>query len=226
MRRRIHAIGGGAALATFVLFTLLVRFCDRSAIGPQESLVGLARFNAAVREIIGTCDWARTLSSLAGMIALATVPFYACLGCWQLVSRRSLKAVDPALPRLAAYYAVLALVYVLFEALCINCRPVLEADGTLEASYPSTHALLAITLPGASWLVCRRWLAASGLRTAVFAAHAAVAFVILAGRVASGVHWGTDIIGGMLLGWALLEGLALALPSGEDASDRARNAAE
>ena len=77
-------------------------------------------------------------------------------------------------------------------------------DGELAASFPSSHTLLAICLFGiaAHQLYLRirshlwRWIAAG--------ACAALAAVTVIGRLLSGVHWLTDILGGILLGGAIL----------------------
>ena len=85
----------------------------------------------------------------------------------------------------------------------INYRPVL-IDGELEASYPSSHTMLALTvLPTAAYQVKKR-LKSKTLARVVSLALIAVALCILSLRVGSGVHWLSDIIGGVLLSGALV----------------------
>ena len=89
-----------------------------------------------------------------------------------------------------------------FEVLVINYRPVL-IGGRLEASYPSSTTVLVLCVMPTAIMqlnrrikkpVLRRW--AAGLLR-VF-----TVFMVL-GRLVSGVHWFSDILGGMLLGGSL-----------------------
>ena len=202
-------------MAAFIAFTLLVAMVDRAPIGPDGvSTVGLSHINQAVQRTIGKNETAYRISKCLGLLALATVPFYALAGLWQLYRRRSLKKVDRALIVLGIYYLIIAVIYVLFEKLAINLRPVFEADGSLEPSYPSTHTILGIALLGASLLISRQWLRNSGHTAAASCAallHILVMAGIVIGRFLAGVHWFTDIIGGILLSAALLCGYAAAI---------------
>ena len=78
-------------------------------------------------------------------------------------------------------------------------------DGVLEASYPSSHTMLAVFVFVSGWLYARRYLA--GHRAADIALGAA-AFLLSAltalSRLLAGVHWLTDVLGGLLLSLALV----------------------
>ena len=211
---RPFAIHAAILLAAFIVFTLVVAFVDRASIGPDGvSTVGLSHLNRSVQRLIGRNQTAYRASKCLGLLALATVPFYAAAGLFQLIRRRSLKALDRSLIILALYYLLIALCYLFFEKLAINYRPVFEADGTLEPSYPSSHTLLGICLPGASLLICRHWLKEAGHSASAVAAtvlHLLISLGIVLCRLLSGVHWFTDIIGSILLALALLFAFAAA----------------
>ena len=194
------------ALAAFLLFTCSVKCYDSAAIGPDSSVVGYSALNGSFRQATtafsGKDRTAYALSKYLFLIALATAPFYALIGLKQLTRRFRFGDISPQIWMLAAGYAVIAAVYCIFEVCIINYRPILEADGTLEASYPSSHTFIAITLLGMSAMSYRslfgKW------KTPVTIAHIVVAAAIVIGRALSGVHWLTDIIGGILLAATLL----------------------
>jgi len=71
-----------------------------------------------------------------------------------------------------------------------------------------------MTFFGSSLLLCRDWLACHNHpKAARFSAigHLAAIALLLVTRACAGVHWLTDIVGGALLGLALLSCFALAI---------------
>ena len=96
----------------------------------------------------------------------------------------------------------MAVVYVFFEKFIINYRPVL-IDGELEASYPSSHTILAICICISSLLVSKNYLSDKYLKIANIVTVLLLLGVFL-GRVISGVHWISDIIGGVIISATLL----------------------
>lgn len=120
------------------------------------------------------------------------------MGATQLVRRRSLSAVDPDLLLLGVYYVLIAAAYLVFEAFPINYRPI-PIDGVMEASYPSSTTLLVLgVMPTLAYQIARR---SKSVRAKVVAAAFVAAFsaLMVAGRLVSGVHWATDIVGSILL---------------------------
>ena len=100
-------------------------------------------------------------------------------------------------PYATMYLAMLG-AYLFFEQLVVNRRPVL-LDGFLEASYPSSTILLALcVLPSAIGQLNARIRHGLLRRCTVFALAALAAFMVV-GRLLSGVHWLTDIVGSVLL---------------------------
>ena len=121
------------------------------------------------------------------------------------VSLLSLTGVAPYMK--GAYLGILATLvlwaYLLFEALAVNYRPIL-IDGYLEASYPSTTTLLALCVIPTGMLQLHARLQSRMLRRSLLVLLGAFTGFMVIGRLLSGVHWLTDIIGGVLLSAGLV----------------------
>ncbi len=186
----------------FILFTVSVLTLDVKPIGPNGSSVGLATLNETVFSACGASPAWDKISDLAFVLAFLVAGCFALLGMTQLIRRRSLAAVDHDLYVLAGIYALSAVFYVLFEIIPINCRPIL-VDGLLEASYPSSHAMLTFTIMlTAIPQFCRR-LNKPLLRRVLILAAVAICLITAVGRLLSGMHWASDVIGAVLLAAAL-----------------------
>jgi undecaprenyl-diphosphatase len=123
---------------------------------------------------------------------------FGALGIIQLVKRRSLLTVDSDILLLGAYYVVVILGYLLFEMVPINYRPIL-IDGNLEASYPSSTTLLVLTvMPTLKYQSDRRIVNPVTCKAITVFVIVFSAFMVI-GRLVSGVHWATDIIGSVFL---------------------------
>lgn len=190
-------------LIAFIGFTFAVKFADVQAIGPNGSEVGLATLNQKMREAFGTSSAWEGYTECLGYLAIAVGLCFALIGLIQLIKGRSLKAVDKDIWCLGGFYADLAIVYVLFEKLVINYRPILE-DGELAASYPSSHTILIVGILVTAAMQINSRVDKKTIRTlgSVFAIVLAVIAVF--GRLVSGVHWFTDIIGALLLVGSLI----------------------
>ncbi len=189
--------------ALFLLLIVLLKTVDVKAIGPNASSVGFAALNGRFFALTGKHALLYKISEYIGYLALLTAALFAFLGLLQLVKRKSLAAVDKDLYLLAAFYAIVLAVYLLFEKVIINYRPVLE-DGELAASFPSSHTVLGITFLGAAALQFRRRLADPKLRSIVVYCCQALIVLIVLTRLYCGQHWLTDVLGGVLIGSALL----------------------
>ena len=191
------------SLLLFGALILLLGCVDVRAIGPLDSSVGLASLNGAVRDLVGESPLWYDISEVSGLLSLAVVAGFACLGLYRLVRTRSLKKVGIDVYLLGALYVVVMAAYLLFEVWVINLRPVLQ-DGVLEASFPSSHTVLALTVLLSAADFCFRHLKRRYLRTASAAACIGLALLTVVGRFLSGVHWFTDILGGVLLSASIL----------------------
>lgn len=193
---------GAALLAAFVLWTALIQLVDVQPVGQNGTDVGFATLNTWFHELTGVNMALYAITDWLGLVPLAVCLGFAALGAVQLVARRSLLRVDPDILLLGAYYAAVILFYLLFEAVPINYRP-LPIDGVMEASYPSSTTLLVLSvMPTLCYQVGRRSNNPS-LRKATTAFVIAFSALMVLGRLVSGVHWATDIVGAALLAFGL-----------------------
>ncbi len=191
-------------LGVFVLFSLLtvaVIAVDVEAIGPNGTSVGLAMLNGSIQRIIGVNWMLYSATEIGGLIPIASMGVFFVVGVVQLVRGRGIRRVDKAIIMLGAAYVVMLVLYVGFDKIAINYRPVL-VDGALEPSYPSSHSLLSVGALGCA-IVWAKARLKGGARTGVVAGSAIVAALIVVGRLFSGVHWFTDILAGVLLGLSI-----------------------
>lgn len=190
-------------LLLFVLFTVAVKTVDVQPIGPNGSSVGFAAVNVAMFSLFGESEFWYRLTGILGYLAILIMVGFAALGAWELVKRRSLKKVDADLISLGVLLVLTLVCYALFEVLKINFRPVLT-DGELEASYPSSHTMFVLVAmcACAHELTCRR--VRMPLRALGYTAAGAVMALTSLGRLFSGAHWLTDVLGAILLSAALV----------------------
>lgn len=194
----------GILLMLFIGWTVLVSFVDVRAIGPEQSTVGLATLNQFVFDHLGAHLWWDDLTDGCSLVAILVACTFALLGLIQLLQRKSLRKVDPNVLLLGGLYVVLAAVYLLFECVVINCRPILM-DGQLEASYPSSHTMMVLCILASAMMDARSRLAThKALRTVLNAFAVLVMAVTVAGRLIAGIHWLTDIVGSLLVSATLV----------------------
>ena len=190
-------------LSVFALWTIAVRFVDVKPIGPNESFVGFATVNEFFHNLTGTNMTLYEVTDWLGLIPLAFCFGFALLGFCQLIKRKSLLKVDSSILTLGVFYIVTIAVYILFEEVVVNYRPVL-INGFLEASYPSSTTLLVLcVMPTAIMQLNYRIKNKTFKRCVDIVIICFIIFMVL-GRLISGVHWLTDIIGGILLSIGLV----------------------
>src|SRR5574344_1373014 len=136
---------GGFTLL-FLIFTLLIKFVDVQAIGPNGSSVGLATFNSYFNNLVESYSktW-NVISTLIMILSFALLAGIIVLGIVEIIKRKSLFKVDSRILALGIAVVVAVLVYFIFELVKINYRPILVYDA-LKASYPFTHVFLTIFL--------------------------------------------------------------------------------
>ena len=190
-------------LVAFLLWTIAIRIIDVQAIGPQESTVGFATINQFVHSLTGVHMFLYSITDWLGLVPLGFVMGFALLGLAQWIKRKNLLKVDCSILVLGGFYVVVMVLYFLFEILVINYRPVL-INGYLEASYPSSTTMLVLcVMPTAIMQFHSRIRNGVFKRCIIFAITAFIAFMVI-GRLVSGVHWFTDIVGGALLSAGLV----------------------
>ena len=209
-----------------VIFTVVVKKVNVAAIGPAGTSVGLARINGAVFDKLGTSMTWYKLTWALGMLALLIAALFIVRGVVQFIMRKSLRKMDCEMLGLAGLYVVMFALYVIFEKVVINYRPVVMPGETApEASFPSSHTMLTIVILGSTILLLNRYMKKAGLRRLLQIVCALVIIVTVVGRLLSGVHWFTDIIGGVLISITLLALYAGAVESMKSKRAAARRAA-
>ena len=201
--KKKYLIAGLCLLAAFVLWTAAVCLVDVQPIGPQESAVGFAAINGAFHAITGVHMALYNITDILSVIPLGCVAAFGLLGLVQWIRRKNLRKVDGDILVLGGFYIVVLAFFCLFEVLDINYRPVL-IEGVLEASYPSSTTMLALcVMPSVMLQLRRRMKNGAAKRCTQAVLFVFTAFLVI-GRLVSGVHWLTDIIGGVLLSAGLV----------------------
>ena len=185
------------SLAAFVLWTLLLRLVDVKAIGPEGSSVGFSALNGFIHEKIGVNMYLYNITDWLGLVPIGVALGFAILGLIQLIKRKSLLRVDRSILALGVFYIIVVAVYLFFEIVVINYRPVL-IEGCLEASYPSSTTMLVTCVMPSAAMQARERIKNKALRQGVIIVIIAFIAFMVVGRLLSGVHWITDIIGGAL----------------------------
>lgn len=201
VNRRSFALGA-ALLLLFVVFTILVAKVDVAPIGADGTDVGFSGINKKINDFLGENKGIYQVSEALGYLTWGVVAFFGLFGLSQLVNRRSLLKVDRDIILLGCGYAVMLAFYVLFEKVIINYRPA-TAGGELEASYPSSHTLMLVFVMATAIMQAFRRVKHDSLRMTLCMLAFFIAVAVTAGRLVGGVHWFTDIIGGLLLAAAL-----------------------
>lgn len=190
-------------LSLFSLWTYLLNVVDIKAIGPNGSFVGFSWLNGLFLKTFGVHFTLYFITDWLGLVAVFFMFMFAFLGLIQWIKRKNILRVDFSLLVLGGFYLLLLGVYLLFEKLAINYRPVL-INNFLEASYPSSTTLLVMTvLPTTILQFKERIKNTTFKKTVVVLLTVFTAFMVF-GRLFSGVHWLSDIIGGGLLGLGLV----------------------
>ena len=189
---------GGILIATFLLWTVLIQTVDVHPLGQNGTNIGFATFNCWFHRLTDVHMTIYTITDWLGLVPLVVCVIFAGVGLIQLIKRKSLFKVDPDIIVLGVYYVVVILSYFIFEIIPINYRPIL-INGIMEASYPSSTTLLVLcVMPTLIEQIQRRLSSIAVKRIVTILAIAFSAFMVI-GRLISGVHWFTDIVGGVLL---------------------------
>ena len=193
----------GILLAAFALWTLAVQHIDVQAIGPNGSSVGFAGLNGWVHDLTGVHMGLYVLTDWLGLVPMGFVLGFAVLGLVQWMRRRKLFRVDHDILLLGGFYLLVLMLYLVFETVAVNARPVL-IDGRLEASYPSSTTMLVLCVMPTAMMQLRARIRNTKVRTIVLTILAVFTACMVVGRLIAGVHWFTDIIGGVLLSAGLV----------------------
>ncbi len=193
---------GIALLAAFMGWTILIQTVDVQAIGPKVTAVGLSAFNGWFHQMTGVHMSLYTVTDWLGLVPILICMGFGCIGLSQWIKRKSMLRVDGDILLLGVYYILVIFGYLFFEMVPINYRPVL-IDGVLEASYPSSTTLLVLSVMPTLKFQTDRRCENPRLRSVINAFAALFSAFMVIGRLVSGVHWATDIVGSVLLSFGL-----------------------
>ena len=202
-KRKTNLKIAAVLFVAFLLWTVLLLLLDVRPIGPLGSSVGLATLNQGFHSLSGVRLWLYTLTDWLSLVPIGIVLGFAALGVTQWLKRKRLRLVDRSVLCLGAFYAAVFAAYALFELAVVNYRPVL-INGVLEASYPSSTTLLFGTILPSAILWLQDRIRHLRVRRSVCTLLGAFCIFVILARLLSGVHWLTDIIGGIVLNLALL----------------------
>ena len=202
MKRKSFYVGVGL-LVLFIVWTVALRFVDVGAIGPQGSIVGFASLNKMVHKITGVHMSLYIITDWLGLVPICFIMGFGILGLVQWIKRKNLFKVDLSILALGGFYIVVMALYIFFEMVVVNYRPIL-INGILEASYPSSTTMLVMCVMPPAIMQFNSRIKNNGFKKCVnILIVAFIAFMVI-GRLVSGVHWFSDIIGGALLSSGLV----------------------
>jgi undecaprenyl-diphosphatase len=196
--KRKELLAGIILLVAFVLWTVLIRNIDVQNAGSNGTAVGFATINVWFHQLTGVHMLVYKITDWLGLVPIIICMCFGVLGLVQLIKRRSILRVDPDILLLGVYYVLVIACYLIFEMIPINYRPIL-INGNLEASYPSSTTLLVLSvMPTLKYQSDRRIANPMTRKAIVLFVFAFSSFMVM-GRLISGVHWATDIIGSVFL---------------------------
>ena len=188
-----------------VILIALVRLVDVAPIGADGTSIGLSHLNQFVFDLFGVNMLWYNITDWLGGAAVLTGFVFAVTGLVQLIKRRSLLKVDREILSLGGLYIVVIGLYLFFENVIINYRPIIMPDNTSpEASFPSSHTMLVCVIMGSAAMLINRYIRNKPLNRILRAVCYVIIGVTVVGRLIAGVHWFTDILGGILISVTLL----------------------
>ena len=204
-KNTVNLTVSAVTFALFIILIILVKTVDVAAVGPAGTVIGLSSVNSAVHELFGLNMVWYDITKYLGAFAILVALGFAGMGVWQLIKRKSIAEVDKEILTLGGLYAVVVALYALFEVVIINYRPVIMPDNTVpEASFPSSHTMLICVVIGSAVMLTDRYVKNNRLCMLLKAIGIAIIIITVVGRLICGVHWLTDIIGGVLISISLL----------------------
>lgn len=166
------------------------------------TFVGFGTLNLWFHQLTKENLFLYQLGDWLSIIPLLICVVYALIGCYQLIKRKSIFKVDYNLLILGFYYVLLLGVYLLFEVIPVNYRPIL-INGALEVSYPSSTTLLVLCIMKTFAYNIKIYLNDKQSKRIIISLTMIYSIFMIIIRILSKVHWITDIIGAILLSNAL-----------------------
>ena len=205
MKNKNNLFVSGISGLLVMILIVLVRFVDVRPIGPEGTSIGLSRLNGFFFRLSGVNILWYHITDWLGVAAILVAFLFAMAGFVQLIKRRSILKVDREILAIGGLYIVVIGLYVLFEIVIVNYRPIIMPDGIHpEASFPSSHTMLVCVIMGSAIMLIGKYLKEKPLCRVLRGICAAIIGMTVIGRLIAGVHWFTDIVGGVLISIFLL----------------------
>ncbi len=193
-----NLISGIVFIIFFAFWTMLILTIDVQPIGVKGTNIGFATINGWFHSLTGVNMTLYTVTDWLGLVPIFICMIFGFLGFVQLIKRKNLLKVDFDIIILGVYYVIVILCYLIFEMYPINYRPILIND-FMEASYPSSTTLLVLSVMPTLVFQCNQRVKNITLKRFITIFTVAFSVFMVVGRLISGVHWLTDIIGSCLL---------------------------
>lgn len=191
------------SLIIFIVYTILVKNVDTDNVGPNDSIVGFSHINNFFHNITSTNFLLYEVTDWAGIVPIIIGFIYGFVGLIQWIKRKNIFKVDSNILSLGIFYLMTLGVYIFFEYVVINRRPVL-ISGYLEASYPSSTTMLVLCFMITSINQTNKYCIKTQNRVILKIIQALFIIFMVIGRILSGVHWLTDIVGGIIISISLI----------------------
>lgn len=189
---------GALLILAFIIWTVLIQVVDVQYNGVNGTSIGFATINSLWHDLTGVNISLYNITDWLGLVPVFVCMIFAFLGFVQLIKRKSLFKVDADIIITGFYYIIVIVFYLVFEAYPINYRPIL-INGFMEASYPSSTTLLVLCVMLSLIFLVKSRIKNKRFCNFICAFSMIFSAFMVAGRLISGVHWLTDIIGSCLL---------------------------
>lgn len=185
----------------FLLLLILVKFIDvqESSIGKNIGLYTLNNLLLPKKPIaiLGTIS---TLCMLIGFLSLA---FTLSLFIYRLCTEHNYKKIFSDYYPYILSTLLIVIFYLFFEVAIVNYRPIL-VDGQYEASFPSSHIFITITLLFTSDAIINDYFKNKTLKIITLSLSSIISLITFFGRILSMNHWFTDCLAGVILSIVLI----------------------
>ena len=199
MEKAKSLFGVGTSLFVAIVYTILVATFDRAAMGPEGTAVGFSHINGCFACTFGFNGVLYCISEILGYTVIASIMIFVVIGISQLIRTKKFSGVNTDIYMYGISVVLLGALYVFFEKVIVNYRPIiLPGETEVEASFPSSHTMLACTILGISIVYVLRNVKNMTVRKVIVTVCACVAVILVSCRLFCGVHWLTDILGGLL----------------------------
>ena len=189
---------GVSGIGIFALWTFLIQIIDVKPKGVNGTEIGFATINTWLHSLTGVNMTLYTITDWAGLVPVFVCIAFGFVGLIQLIKRKSLLRVDFDIVALGIYYVIVIGGYLIFEMIPINYRPIL-IKGFMEASYPSSTTLLVLSVMPTIAFEAEKRIKNTAIKRIITIITVIFTIFMVVGRLISGVHWLTDIIGSIFL---------------------------